>query len=73
MSMYPPSPLLAIQTAVSRKTSSGRILGEDQVISVEEAIKAVTINAAWQMHAEKVIGSLEKGKKADFIILENIR
>lgn len=69
--MYPPRPLLAVRTAVTRMTSSGQVLGESEKISVKEAIKAITINAAWQLHAENEIGSLEKGKIADFVILES--
>lgn len=68
--MYPPKPLLAVQSAVSRKTQNGRVLGSEYAVPVEEALKAVTIYAAWQMFAEDEIGSLEVGKKADFIILD---
>jgi len=67
--MYPPNPLLAVQTAVTRKTLNGRPLGEGQAIDIKEALKAVTINAAWQVFAEDRIGSLEVGKQADLVIL----
>ncbi len=67
--MYPPDPLLAIRTAVTRKTMSGKVLGLNERIDIREAIKAVTIYPAWQMHAEKEIGSLEEGKRADLVIL----
>lgn len=69
--MYPPKPLLCIRTAVTRMTASGKVLGEDLKISVQDAIKAVTIDAAWQLFLEKEIGSLEIGKRADFVILED--
>lgn len=68
--MYPPNPLLTVKTAVTRRTSSGQVIGKEQAISVEDALKAITINAAWQMHAEDQIGSLEVGKQADFVILD---
>ena len=37
-----------VESAVSRKTMSGRLLGEDQKITVKQALEAVTINSAWQ-------------------------
>ena len=74
----PSSPLNifhAMRTAVTRKTTSGKyLLGEDEMITVDEAIKAVTINAAWQIFEENTRGSLEIGKLADFVILsKNLR
>lgn len=64
-----PEPLGLVWNAVSRKTSSGRILGAEQAISVYDALKAVTIDSAWQYGVEDSIGSLAPGKKADFIVL----
>ena len=46
------------------------ILAPQERVSVEAAIRAVTINAAWQCHSEHEIGSLEPGKLADLVILE---
>jgi predicted amidohydrolase YtcJ len=46
------------------------ILAPQERVSVEAALRAVTINAAWQCHSESEIGSLEPGKLADFVILE---
>ena len=65
-----PNQILAIQNAVNRKTQGGRVLGEDQRIPVMEAIKAVTINGAYQYFEEDVKGSLEVGKYADLVILD---
>ena len=45
------------------------MIGEDQAIEVYDALKAVTINAAFQYFEENTKGSIEKGKKADFVIL----
>ena len=67
--MYPPDPLLAVQTAVTRKTLNGRPLGMDQAIDIKDALRAVTINAAWQLFAEDRIGSIEVGKQADLVVL----
>ena len=65
----PPDMLKTVQCAVLRKTEKGRILGEDERISVYEALKAVTINTARQYFEEDIRGSAAKGKKADFVIL----
>ena len=69
--MFESNPFRLIQTAVERKTRSGNILGKTQNITVLEAIKSLTINAAWQIHMDDKIGSLEKGKYADFVVLNN--
>lgn len=65
-----PNQILAIHNAVNRKTESGRVLGEHQRISVMEAIKAVTINGAYQYFEEDSKGSLEVGKLADMVIVD---
>lgn len=66
----PIDPLFSVWSAVNRKTASGEILGEEQQIDVYNALKAVTIWGAYQFHEEKIKGSLEKGKLADFVILD---
>jgi predicted amidohydrolase YtcJ len=65
----PPAPLLFIQVAASRKTDDGRVLNSKQKITVDDAIKGVTLYPAWQSFREKELGSIEKGKYADFVIL----
>ena len=65
-----PDMLRTIQTAAERATSSGYILGEKQRISVYDALKAVTINAAYQYGEEKKKGSIDIGKDADFVLLD---
>ena len=59
-----------IHCAVNRKTKSGVLLGENERISVIEALKAVTINAAYQYFEEDKKGSIKVGKNADFVILD---
>lgn len=62
-----------IRVAVARDLwkEPGNVLAPQEKVSVEAAIRAVTINAAWQCHSEHEIGSLEKGKLADFVMLES--
>ncbi|MGL5765863.1 MAG: amidohydrolase [Sarcina sp.] len=61
---------LAIHNAVNRETKLGRVLGEDQKMSILDAIKAVTINGAYQYFEENKKGSIEIGKIADLVILD---
>lgn len=65
-----PDMLETIWCAVNRITRSGALLGADERISVYEALKAVTVNAAYQYFDEDVKGSIEPGKNADFVILD---
>lgn len=64
------SPLFAIHNAVNRVTRSGRILGEEFRISPQQALKAVTIDSAYQIFEDKNKGSIEPGKYADFVVLD---
>ena len=65
-----PNMLETIWCAVKRQTKSGKILGEDERISVYDALKGVTINAAYSYFEETKKGSIEEGKKAQFVILD---
>lgn len=66
-----PDMLETMCCAVNRKTKSGVILGEMQCISSYLAIKAITINAAYQNFEQNIKGSIEPGKHADFVILSD--
>jgi hypothetical protein len=68
--MYPEEPLSLIQTAVDRTTREGTVLGESESITVERALKALTIDGAWQLGMEDSLGSIEPGKYADLVILD---
>lgn len=68
-SVSPPTPLLNVQTAVTRMTPSGQVHGVDQIVSLDEALQAITVNAAWQLRRDKEIGSVEVGKFADLVEL----
>ncbi len=67
--MTEPDPLLSIQVAVTRGTASGAVLGEHQRVSIDEALKAMTIDAAYQLGMAHEAGSLAIGKFADFAVL----
>ena len=67
-SVTPMDPLLSVWSAVNRLTGSGKVLGEDQTVSVLDALKSVTIWGAYQFHEERMKGSLEPGKLADFVV-----
>jgi predicted amidohydrolase YtcJ len=68
----PPGPLTLISTAVTRRcTIDNSVVGPDQAVSLDDAIRAVTIDAARQLGQGDRLGSLEKGKEADFTILES--
>ena len=69
--VLPPNHLTAIWTAVNRVSRSGVVVGPDERISVIEALKAVTINAAYQYKEESQKGSISPGKVADLIILDH--
>jgi predicted amidohydrolase YtcJ len=66
----PVNPLQYVDTAAARLIdSTGEVLGETQTVSLEEAWRGVTINPAKQIGRGAEIGSLEVGKKADFLVL----
>ncbi len=65
----PVSPIMSIYAAVNRLTRKGEVLGVEQRISVYDALKAVTINAAFMTFSENEKGSIERGKLADFVVL----
>ena len=46
-----------------------KVLGPNERVSVDDAIRAVTINAAYEMFSDDKVGSLEVGKQADLVVL----
>ncbi|MDH6532823.1 putative amidohydrolase YtcJ [Aurantimicrobium minutum] len=68
-SVSPPIPLLNWQATTTRQTASGKVHGANQAISLDDAIKAHTVNAAFQLGREHEIGSIQVGKLADFVEL----
>lgn len=65
-----PDMLETIWCAVNRLTRDGQPLGLEERIPVYEALKAVTINAAYQYFEENQKGSIRQGKLADFVVLD---
>jgi len=63
-------PLMAIHALVNRKTKAGKPIGKSQKITVLEALKLYTINAAYHSFDENILGSIEPNKLADFVVLE---
>ncbi len=68
--VVPMQTMRLLWTAVNRESSSGQIIGRRERISREQAIRAVTINAAYQVFKEASLGSIEVGKLADFVVLD---
>ena len=65
------APLFTAWCAVNRRTTTGRVLGTEERVSVADALHAVTIGAAFTLKLDTEIGSIECGKRADFAILED--
>jgi predicted amidohydrolase YtcJ len=65
----PLGPLATMKHAVTRLTQSGRVMGEFERISSAEALRAVTIGAAYLLKLDAQVGSVEAGKFADFAVL----
>lgn len=68
--MGPIEPLLAVTNAVTRRTIDGTVMAPEQGVSVEAALRAVTIDAAWSLRIDNEVGSIAVGKKADFVVLD---
>ena len=67
----PLGPLFTAWCAVNRITSSGRVLGEAEKLTVDQALYAITLGAAYTLKLDQELGSLETGKRADMAILED--
>ncbi|NRA52962.1 MAG: amidohydrolase [Gammaproteobacteria bacterium] len=75
LSVSPLGPLRLMEQAVTRimerapKTAPNKVLNRSEQITREQALRAITIDAAWQCHVDEWLGSLAPGKQADFVIL----
>ena len=66
----PLGPLFTAWCAVNRLTVTGRVQGDYECISVEDALYAITLGAAYTLRLDGEVGSIEAGKHADFAVLE---
>ena len=67
--VLPLDPMMVMWTAMNRTTRTGVILGADQRLTAAQALKAITLDSAYEYMEEKTKGSIEPGKLADFAIL----
>jgi len=68
-SVTPIEPMRMLETAMTRRSRKGLVLGDAECVSAEVALRALTIEAAWQIREEESKGSLAPGKRADLVLL----
>jgi predicted amidohydrolase YtcJ len=68
--LNPFNPFLTMYAATTRRTESGQVIGGDEVVSRQEALRMMTSTAARFSFDEKTRGSIEPGKLADFVVLD---
>lgn len=66
----PPNPLEEVWIAVNRFGLSGKVLGPEERITVDQALRMITIDAAYTLGIDNKVGSISPGKFADFTVLE---
>lgn len=69
--MAPMEPLLLAWCAATRTTRSGRQVAPDEMLDLDQALRAITLDAAFALRMDHEIGSITAGKKADFAVLED--
>lgn len=69
--VVPIDQMMTVWTAVNRVTRAGVVLGEGERVTPLEALKAITIDAAFQYREEASKGSIEPGKRADLVVLSD--
>ncbi len=69
--VVPMEPMRMIWSTVNRISTSGAVIGENQTVSPLEALRATTINAAYENFEEDSKGSIEVGKLADLVVLSD--
>ena len=68
--MTDPSCLELMQAGMTRRANDGRCLGPHECLDADSALRAVTIDAAYQIAKEDVLGSISPGKHADLVVLD---
>ena len=68
--MAPAEPLFLAWTAASRETMAGKVFAPSERLTLDQAIRAITIDAAYMIGMETELGSIEAGKLADFAVLD---
>ena len=69
-SVTPIDPMRMVWSAVTRESRSGEVIGPNERVDPWQALKALTIEAAWQIREEHSKGTLAEGKLADVVILD---
>lgn len=69
--MAPTEPLLLAWCAAARTTRDGRVVSPTERLTLMQALRAITIDAAFALHLDDQIGSICAGKKADFTVLDD--
>ncbi len=67
--LAPPVPLRAASVHMTRATKEGAVSTPSERLTKEQALQAITLNAAWSLGLDDIIGSIEAGKLADFTVL----
>jgi hypothetical protein len=68
--MAPALPLNSAWVAATRISEAGHVMGPEECLTLDQALRAITIDAAYILGLEHEIGSIRGGKTADFTILE---
>lgn len=68
--MAPGRPLALAWSAVNRTGLTGQVLGESEKMTMEESMRAITLDAAYAARLEDEVGSIDLGKRANFAVLD---
>lgn len=64
-------PIRCIYNAVTRKIKrTGQVLNSNECVTPEQAIRAMTLDSAFQCHMDDMVGSIERAKFGDFVVLD---